>query len=86
LYLFAYSLEIPDNHPVLKVVKATICQNKEHFNSFLADVDKKKGEGVILRKGTATYFENDASFYKDLRNSTTVMMTGIDNGDIICST
>jgi len=40
----------------VKVVQQIKVQNKKHLDNFLKSVEKKKGEGVVVRDGTLNYY------------------------------
>jgi hypothetical protein len=58
---------IPPDHPVLKVVNPTRCEGAAHLREFMKGICEdrpadSRGEGVVLRKPTAWYFEKDSFF------------------------
>jgi len=55
---------IKDDHPMLKLVKNINCFGQDHIQECLKEIVSRGGEGVVLRKASAYYFEKNAFFKK----------------------
>jgi DNA ligase-1 len=54
---------IPSSHSILKVAAFVECKDKQHMNTFFAEVCAKGAEGIVLRDPSAWYFKPE-SFLK----------------------
>jgi ATP-dependent DNA ligase len=55
---------IPEDHSFLKVASPIECQDQKQTGEFFENICKQGGEGVVLRKSSAWYFEKDSFFIK----------------------
>lgn len=65
--LFTYS-DIPVNHSILTLISAIKCEDKHHFNAFFTKITSFGGEGVVLRKPLACYYEKGCFLKKEVYN------------------
>lgn len=49
------SKRIPVENPHIRMLEQIICKNTEHVNELLLEVERQRGEGVMLRHPTALY-------------------------------
>ncbi len=66
---------IPSDHSILTVVSPILCTNREHLQYFYDQVCKSEGEGVVLRKPTAWYYEDNSFLIKRCFEKVVVMKT-----------